>query len=214
MRSIVYSYIIKILILIGCIKVLNKGVNIFRRKINLSKFLFFTNLSVLLCFLFYTTDVINLMVEGQENITLLNVKGAIVVYTFITMIIYNFLLVPQCKKDKIKYDYYSFNNILAHIFIPLLVLIDWLFLSYNGSMNLLVPILYIIIPIIYCGVILIRGVYKIGNKFEENNSYYPYFFLNIEANGVGKTLFYILILIIVFIITSYCLIFINNTIIL
>jgi hypothetical protein len=210
MEVIICSYIIKMTIILSCAKVLAEGMGIFKKKFNRHIFLYFTNLSILVCLIFYIVDLMYIFNGNTENIILLNGKGAVLIYTLITMMVYNFILVPQYYKDRIERNHYLVTDLLAHCIIPLLTLIDWIFLSHRYYINILTPIVYLIFPIIYCVFIMIRGASKIGNPFSDTKSYYPYFFLNLEKNGVSKTLGHIAILILIFLILGYILNFINN----
>lgn len=201
---------LKSIIFFLCLICLINKTKILKKQFDGSIFLFFTNLSALLCLLFYGIDGWYFAIYKNEPSFILNTKGAIVLYTFVTMVVYNFVLVPKHRNTGLNRAFYNFEDTTIHCIIPILVLVDWLFFSPKKGITLFAPIMWLVVPLLYFMVAIIKGKYKIGKKFEYADSYYPYFFIDIDQIGLRKTVHNFIFFLFIFGILGYLIFFIDN----
>lgn len=197
------SILLKIIVFMLCLICLVDKTKILKKQFDRNVFLFFTNLSALLCFLFYGVDIWYYITFKGENSFILNVKGAIVLYTFVTMVVYNFVLVPKHRNTGINHTFYNFQDTTIHCIIPILVLLDWIFFSLKKEISVLAPISWLSVPLIYFGVAIIKGKFRLGNKFDYADSYYPYFFIDIDQIGLRKVIINFIVFLLIFGILGY-----------
>jgi len=194
--------IIKLLIIVlANIFIINR-LDILNKKFNINVFFFFTNLTIIIAMFYYLFELV--------FVPFLEIKLAIVLYIFLVMIIYNFILVPKAKKDKANHDFYSVYDIIAHIIIPILILIDWIFLTKSKHISKLVLLMFSIYPILYSLIVFIKAEKKLGKPFKHSNNHYPYFFFEIDKYGVKKIMVNLLVLIILMLLIGYIFLLINN----
>jgi hypothetical protein len=138
------------------------------------------------------------------------IKGATIVATILMMFVYNFILVQYLRTNIPSYQIYSIKDIFIHFLSPIIILADYLLFDKKGLfeyrdafffMNyLLVYFVYLVVYELLGGRFIISGVETI----------YPYFFLNIEQQGILLTLFISLIIALVFIGFGLILVFVDH----
>jgi hypothetical protein len=126
------------------------------------------------------------------------IKGATIVATILMMVVYNFILIQYLRINIPSYEIYSIKDIFIHFLSPIIILLDYLLFDEKGLFEyrdafsflnyLLVYFVYLIVYELLGGRFIISGVETI----------YPYFFLNIEVQGIWLTLFNILLIGLVF----------------
>jgi len=126
------------------------------------------------------------------------IKGATIVATILMMFVYNFILVQYLRTNIPSYQIYSIKDIFIHFLSPIIILADYLLFDEKGLfeyrdafffMNyLLVYFVYLVVYELLGGRFIISGVETI----------YPYFFINIEQQGIWLTLLNILMIGLVF----------------
>ena len=126
------------------------------------------------------------------------IKGATIVATILMMLVYNFVLIPYLRVNIPTYQIYSLKDIFIHFLSPIIILADYIFFDEKGLLEyrdgfsfiyyLLIYVAYVIVYELLGGRFIISGVETI----------YPYFFLNIEQQGIWLTLLNILMIGLVF----------------
>ena len=126
------------------------------------------------------------------------IKGATIVATILMMVVYNFILIQYLRINIPSYEIYSIKDIFIHFLSPIIILLDYLLFDEKGLFEyrdafsflnyLLVYFVYLIVYELLGGRFIISGVETI----------YPYFFLNIEEQGIWLTLINILMIGLVF----------------
>ena len=112
---------------------------------------------------------------------------------------YNILL----AKDKTISDYFfSISNLIMHLILPLMFLVDWILFNNHNNAKWYYPFLSTILPLIYVAFILIRALI-LGNSY--SGTLYPYFFLNVERLGLGGVTLWVIILVVFFVALGYIL---------
>jgi len=114
------------------------------------------------------------------------------------MVVYNFILIQYLRINIPSYEIYSIKDIFIHFLSPIIILLDYLLFDEKGLFEyrdafsflnyLLVYFVYLIVYELLGGRFIISGVETI----------YPYFFLNIEEQGIWLTLLIILMIGLVF----------------
>ena len=123
------------------------------------------------------------MVKDFDNMmqdsTLLRVKGALTMGILLTFLVYHFMLAPFADASKL----FRLENFLVHYIVPILFLLDWLILDKRGVYKAKDAFYWTLLPLGYSIFALIKGyVFQIEIPGQENSPY-PYFFLNIDRFG-------------------------------
>lgn len=127
----------------------------------------------------------------------LTVQTAITLYIFIVFIIYNTVL----RGLLILSGWDLFLDNMLHVVIPILYILYWVIFIEKKKLQWKTGLYWMIFPAIYLVYSLIRGSVI---------SWYPYPFLNAEKFGYDKIFINILLMMLVFFVSGFALIFINN----
>jgi len=168
--SLIYKLIIAILSGIG----LYLNFQIFTIK---GALIYYTVQSTLLCFVFYLLTVfLNLIGKLKYNNLYYILKGMVTLSLLITMVVYQLFL-----SNTNAYDGNQMTSILVHLIIPLLVIFDYFIFGEKGNIKKSHPYMWSLTLVFYLIFFVIYAL--MGGKFN-NQSSYPYFFLNVEEYGV------------------------------
>ncbi len=192
-RNRLLALIFRILFLIGCGTGLYLNSGLPSGKPAPYMLIFYTIQSNVLCFIFFLLLVIRTFIDLKNKgirgttVFLPHFKGAVTMAIAITFLIYNFVLVPQYLSTlKAGYNILSWQNILVHYFVPLVVIFDWLLFDKKLNFRWYDPIIWLFIPVGYFIFILIRA--KVGGIIEIVSSPYPYFFIDVDLLGWLKVI--------------------------
>ena len=119
-----------------------------------------------------------------------------VILILVTFLVYNLLLADQSPLEY----FTSLSNVLMHCILPLLFLLHWFLFYEHGNMRWYHPLLCMVMPLLYVVFILIRAPFVSGDP---DAVVYPYFFLDMDALGIGGFLGWIVVLLLVFIAIGY-----------
>lgn len=134
--------------------------------------------SILLSVYFFTNDIIL-----KSIITNPILEYSIMMIITITMLIYHFMLRNNMKEKEGNSIFFKIQNRCLHYVTPILVIIYWLIYSKKKSITQLSCLYWIIIPLIYLLIIIIRSRF-IGLNSEKKK--YPYNFIDIDILGKKK----------------------------
>jgi hypothetical protein len=95
----------------------------------------------------------------------------------------------------------SMGNLLRHVIVPIMFILDWFIFDEHNSVSLLDPLKAFIMPLMYVAYILIYGAIYTSVTGEEFS--YPYFFLNVNKLGYGGVCVWVIILLAVFAAIGY-----------
>ena len=139
--------------------------------------IYYTVQSTLFCFLFYLSIMfLNLIGKLKYNSWYYILKGAVTMSLLITMVVYQLFL-----SNTNAYAGNEMTSVLVHLIIPLLVIFDYLIFSNKGNLKKSHPYMWSLTLVFY---LIFYVIYALmGGKFN-NQSNYPYFFLNVEEYGV------------------------------
>ncbi|GIN73310.1 hypothetical protein J14TS2_37850 [Bacillus sp. J14TS2] len=141
--------------------------------ISITKFTIHSNIIVTITF---TISTFALLVRKQESRVLNFCKNAALIYMMVVLSTYHFILSSGGEYTGIR----VMTNFTLHYLIPLFVLLNWLIFEEKKWYSYKSIVLWLIFPILYGAISLIRGMY---------DGFYPYFFLNPNDNipiGVGS----------------------------
>lgn len=154
-------------------------------------FSYFTILSNLFMSLFYIY--LGIRPEFINSHTISLIRGAILGYLIISSLVYIFILHSP--------DATYWVNILFHTTNPVVFFVDWLLSKNEPKIKLREIVYWFIFPFSYLAYVLVRG---------SISSWYPYNFLNVQANGIISVAIYILAITIFSIILSAVIVILGN----
>ena len=148
------------------------------------QFAYFTDVSNLLCFLYFLVAVVYGVVclrrSTGPRVCLPRVKGAVTFSIAITLLVNHFVL---CGTPwLVTAGHFDLANLLAHYLVPLLVILDLILFDPKGGMRPVDPVLYALIPLAYLLYTFVRA--KVGGPIVDGQ-YYPYPFLDVSVLGVA-----------------------------
>lgn len=206
--SLIFKVLIVIIGIIGIYSSLNDSplVGIYE---HLS---YYTNLSNLLCILFFFIYSIKMLIniKKENHFYYINLKGAITITILITFIVYNLILRPFMHDVDGVMKINSFGNTIVHVILPLMTLLDYILFDKKGKFNKESAFTWVFIPLMYFIFICIRA--KIGGTFTYAGSRYPYFFLDIDEYGILQVVVNVIISMILILVLIYLYVFIDKKI--
>lgn len=156
--------------------------------------IYFTNLSNLLCFVYFTVLIImTLLKKVKRNDTYYIIKGMVTMAITITMFIYNILL---SSNGMGVFKGHELECNLVHLVVPLMVILDYIIFGEKGNLKKEYPVIWSLVLILYIIFVLIYAL--LGGTFL-NGLPYPYFFMDINKFGTIGVVFNLLIVYIFFV---------------
>jgi len=157
--------------------------------------IYFTMQSNLLCFILFLGIVILMITKKlKKNDLYYMLKGTATMAITVTMIVYQLLLSGNGGMGA--YIGHELECNFVHLYVPLLVIFDYIIFGEKGHLKKSYPfiwssalIAYLLFDIIYV---------SLGGRFVGGTTY-PYFFMDIEGNGVIFTMLSCLVIYIFFI---------------
>ncbi|ALS03045.1 hypothetical protein ATZ33_17160 [Enterococcus silesiacus] len=204
-------FILALLITLGLLERLG----IFNGEIDLTMFVYYTNLSNVLVLIVsgYTAYKMLQAIIKNENFSMSSrlekLRIATTVIIVITGLVYHFVLYPQYRSEDPYYNWFTFYNIISHYVAPIAMFVDWLFFDQKIKLNVSDPIKWLSIPIIYIGYALIYGL--VGPIIPKIGTSYVYFFFDIDKKGITGVFSWVVILLIFFLVLNYLIYFLNNS---
>ena len=141
-------------------------------------FVYYTSLSNMLCSAFMAVSLVRTL-GGRETELCPPCKFMFVIMILLTAIVYNLLLNSYTSWAAY---FSSVKNVLYHLILPILFVLDWIFFYRRGTVKPLYPLAALAIPLVYVIYILFRA-YAVRSAGMTVSVLYPYFFLNVEKIG-------------------------------
>ena len=179
---------------------------------NEKMFCYFTVQSNILCFITFLCITLKMFSDEKlpgHNI-LIFFKGMSTVSIIVTFVIFHFFVAV------FKFDFFSggtydlsTKTLFAHYIVPILVVMDWLIFQEKGLYDFKSALEWLVFPLIYFLVIMLRPVINIGAGFSESSKY-PYFFMDLDRLGIMRCALYTLFFTIFIIAVGYMIVFIDK----
>jgi len=138
--------------------------------------------------------------KNTANDLYLFLKGMTLVSILLTFFIYNFLLKQFLSTPE------TFESILHHIAVPLMMLIDYIFFENKKCNKFWYPFGWTIFPVFYIGYTAVFKALGGTYSYFESETNFPYFFLDYETYGFGTVGLWVLLITIGYIGFSFLLI--------
>ena len=144
--------------------------------------LYFTNLSNLLCLIYFTVLVILMITKKTKNSDMhYIIKGMVTLAITLTMVVYNLLISSSSAASVFENHQMECN--IVHIVVPLLVIFDYIIFAEKGHLKKEYPLIWSFVLVAYQ---LFVTIYTASGGTFIDGATYPYPFMDIEAYGVGK----------------------------
>lgn len=174
----------------------------FDASFNTTFYVYYTNLSNYICIgLMFSCLIFDIKYfnTDREKDVAPKFKFMSMIMILVTFLVYNILL---AKDYTVKEYFTSISNLLNHVILPVMFILDWILFYTHGKTKWYYPLLCLIMPLIYVVYILIRAsiLKAIGHS---NTLLYPYFFLDLDTLGVGGFIGWIVALVLIFVAIGY-----------
>ena len=204
--QLIYYTIYCTLGLVGCIASLGIFDNI--NTIRWDFYVHFTNISNFLCIGVMLASLIQTAKKKEDSYVsvapILKFIGMLGI--LLTFLVFNIMLAgaegrePQAN--------WRIGSILAHVVLPIMYIADWFIFYERGKCKKSYPILSIFFPLAYVVFLLIQAIIldfdsSILIPTTTTPLIYPYFFVNLETQGVPGVLMWIAILLVAFIAVGF-----------
>ncbi len=161
----------------------------------------FTNISNYLCIGIVLAELIQTAKKKTDSYVnvapFLKFIGVLAI--LLTFLVFNFLLAGQPDRDP--QANWRVASICFHVILPIMYVFDWLLFYEHKKVRWFYPIASVIFPLLYVVFVYVRAA--ILNFDPEVPYIYPYFFLNLETQGIGGVAKWVVILFAGFIALGY-----------
>ena len=152
----------------------------------------FTNLSNYLCIGIVFTELVQTAKKKANSYvsTAPFLKFIGVLAILLTFFVFNFLLAGQPDRDP--QANWRVASICFHVILPIMYVFDWLLFYEHKKVRWFYPLASVIFPVVYVAFVYVRAAIL---NFNPDAPYiYPYFFLNLETQGVAGVAKWVVIL--------------------
>lgn len=161
----------------------------------------FTNLSNYLCIAVVFAELVQTAKKKEDSFvgTAPFIKFIGILAILLTFLVFNFMLAG--RPDRELQANWRIASITFHVVLPIMYVLDWVLFYEHRKVKWYYPICSVSFPLIYIIFIYIRAA--ILNFNPEAPYIYPYFFLNLETQGIGGAMKWIGILFVGFTVLGY-----------
>lgn len=161
----------------------------------------FTNLSNYLCIGIVFAELIQTAKKSTNSYvtTAPFLKFIGVLAILLTFLVFNFLLAGQPDRDP--QANWRVASICFHVILPIMYVLDWVLFYEHKKVRWFYPLASVIFPVLYVVFVYVRAA--ILNFNPEAPYIYPYFFLNLETQGIAGVAKWVVILFAGFIALGY-----------
>ena len=163
-------------------------------------YVYFTNLSNYLCIAVMLLELIQTAQRKADGFVTLSpaVKFISVTAILLTFFVFNILLAGAPDRDPAQN--FTITSISFHVVLPLLFVFDWILFYEHGRVKWTYPLYSTIFPLMYLAFVYIRA-WMVG--FDLNvPKLYPYFFINLDEQGVAGVVRWVVILLVAVIVVA------------
>lgn len=204
--QLIYQTVYCTLALVGCIASLGIFDNI--KMIRWDFYVHFTNISNYLCFGVMIAGLIQTIRKKEDSYVssapLLKFIGMLGI--LLTFLVFNIMLAGAEGRDP--QANWRIGSLLFHVLLPILYIADWFLFYERKQCKWYYPVASIAFPLAYVIFLLIQAIIlgfdtSILIPTTTTPLIYPYFFVNIDTQGVGGVLMWIAILAVGFVAMGY-----------
>lgn len=161
----------------------------------------FTNISNYLCIGLVLAELVQTAKKKVDSYVTVApfLKFIGVLAILLTFLVFNFLLAGQPDRDP--QANWRIASISFHVILPIMYVLDWLFFYEHKKVKWFYPLASVAFPLLYVVFVYTRAA--IVNFNPEVPYLYPYFFLNLETQGVAGVAKWVVILFVGFIALGY-----------
>ena len=171
-------------------------------------YVYFTNLSNYLCIGIMLAQLIQTAKKKEDSYvtTAPLLKLTAVLAILLTFVVFNALLAGAEGRDP--QLNWRIGSLLAHVVLPIMFIVDWFLFRERGKMKWYYPIASVGFPLIYIIFILVQAAIlkfdtSIMTPVGKNPLIYPYFFINLETQGVGGVVKWCALIFVAFMAVGY-----------
>ena len=161
----------------------------------------FTNLSNYLCIGIVFAELVQTAkkkTDSYVNATpFLKFIGVLAI--LLTLLVFNFLLAGQPDRDP--QANWRVASICFHVILPVMYVFDWLLFYEHKKVRWFYPLVSVLFPVLYVAFVYVRAA--ILNFNPEIPYIYPYFFLNLNTQGIAGVTKWVVILFLCFIVLGF-----------
>ena len=163
----------------------------------------FTNLSNYFCIGIMTAQLVQTAKKNEDSYVtaapMLKFIGMLAI--LLTFVVFNTLLAGAADRDP--QLNWRVGSLLAHVVLPIMFVVDWILFREHGKVKWTYPIACVGFPLAYMDFILIQAaILKFDTSILIPGSttplIYPYFFVNLETQGVAGVAKWAVILFVAF----------------
>lgn len=179
-RSKTFSLLWKIAAALCAFVGLGLQTGIFSGSPHFSSFRYFTNLSNLLCMLYFLADAVYILSSRQNDGSrnwCVPLKGAAMMGITVTCLVAHIMLGNFAMGASMRV-----SILLVHTIVPAMTVLDWLLFDEKGRFRLTSPLLWTVFPLGYFLVVTLFALCSSGVPF------YPYPFMNVSTQGLARVL--------------------------
>ncbi len=189
------------------------SIGFFDMKFNKSFYVYFTNWSNYFCVGIMFVELIQTIKKNENSyvsaVPILKFIGLLGI--LLTFLVFNLLLASEPSRNPALN--YKLHSVTFHIVLPLMYIIDWLLFYQRGQLKWTYPIYSAIFPIIYIIFIFVRAwIINVCNLNKSVSVIYPYFFLNVNTQGLDGVVHWCVVLSLAFIILGFLFVFLDRVV--
>lgn len=204
--QLIYQTVYCTLGLVGCVASLGIFDDI--KLIRWDFYVYFTNISNFLCLGIMAAALVQTIRKKEDSYvtTAPMLKFIGMLGILLTFLVFNFMLAgAEGRNPQLNW---RIGSLTFHIILPIMYIADWFLFYQRKQCKWYYPIASIAFPLAYAFFLLIHAAIL---KFDSSiliptgtaSLIYPYFFVNIETQGVGGVLMWIAILAVVFVAVGF-----------
>lgn len=161
----------------------------------------FTNISNYLCIGVILAQLIQTAKKKEDGYVttapLLTFIGALSI--LLTFLVFNILLAGAADRDP--QANWRISSISFHVVLPIMYVANWVLFCEHKKIKWYFPLLSVCFPLVYIAFVYIRAAIL---HFDATAPYiYPYFFLNLETQGIAGVAKWVVILMAAFVVVGY-----------
>lgn len=189
-------------IAIGCVGIFG-SFGLYEHDFDEVFYVYFTNLSNYLCIFVMLCELIQTAKRKKDDCVDFAPALKFIALTAILLTFFVFNLLLAGAPDRDPAQNFQITSIAFHDVLPIMFLLDWVLFYHHRVVKWTYPLYSMIFPLVYLAFIYIRaGIVHFDTSVPK---LYPYFFIDINQQGVDGVIRWCLILLAAFVVFGYVL---------